>query len=241
MTNQSLTEVAAALTSASLAAVMAGPASSTQPGGAIAALRASSSANQVSSVDDADADVRADRRRAGARKADQHAHRRAVTAPGPVRPGRAEPDAHRDGGECRLARAHTDQARAGGGAAVSAVRAPGARGAVPHSCQPRRGQRAWLLTALAGPGTARAAYAALKARPPGGEQTWTRTNHRGEPVTLLEGPAAAAGAVAAVALSPGVPGPGARGGRASRALARRASVDTTTWRVLATGGGSVVT
>jgi Copper transport outer membrane protein, MctB len=54
-TNQSLTEVATALTSASLAAVMAGPASSTQPGGAIAALRASSSANQVSSVDDADA------------------------------------------------------------------------------------------------------------------------------------------------------------------------------------------
>ncbi len=53
-TNQALTEVAAALSSASRAAVMAGPASSTQPGGAIAALRASDSANQVSSVDDAD-------------------------------------------------------------------------------------------------------------------------------------------------------------------------------------------
>ena len=54
MTNQSLTDVAAAVSSASLAAVMAGPASSTQPGGAIAALRASDSASQVSSVDDAD-------------------------------------------------------------------------------------------------------------------------------------------------------------------------------------------
>jgi hypothetical protein len=53
-TNQSLTDVVAALSSASLAAVMAGPQSSTQPGGAIAALRASDSANQVSSVDDAD-------------------------------------------------------------------------------------------------------------------------------------------------------------------------------------------
>jgi hypothetical protein len=52
--NQSLTEVAAAVNSASLAAVMVGPASSTQPGGAIAALRSSGSANQVSSVDDAD-------------------------------------------------------------------------------------------------------------------------------------------------------------------------------------------
>jgi len=54
MTNQSLTDIAAAVSSASLAAVMAGPQSSTQPGGAIAALRASDNANQVSSVDDAD-------------------------------------------------------------------------------------------------------------------------------------------------------------------------------------------
>ena len=54
LTNQSLTDVAAAVNSASLAAVMAGPQSSTQPGGAIAALRASDSANQISSVDDAD-------------------------------------------------------------------------------------------------------------------------------------------------------------------------------------------
>jgi len=53
-TNQSLTDVAAAVNSTSLAAVMAGPASSTQAGGAIAALRASTSANQVSSVDNAD-------------------------------------------------------------------------------------------------------------------------------------------------------------------------------------------
>jgi Copper transport outer membrane protein, MctB len=54
LTNQSLTDVAAAVSSASLAAVMAGPQSSTQAGGAIAALRASDSANQISSVDDAD-------------------------------------------------------------------------------------------------------------------------------------------------------------------------------------------
>ncbi len=53
-TNQSLTDFAAAVNSASVAAVMAGPASSTQPGGSIAALRASTSANQVSSVDNAD-------------------------------------------------------------------------------------------------------------------------------------------------------------------------------------------
>ncbi len=54
MTNQSLADVAAAVTSASLAAVMAGPQSSAQAGGAIAALRASDNVNQVSSVDDAD-------------------------------------------------------------------------------------------------------------------------------------------------------------------------------------------
>jgi Copper transport outer membrane protein, MctB len=54
MTNQALTDVAAAVSSASLATVMAGPQSSTQPGGSIAALRASDSANQVSTVDDAD-------------------------------------------------------------------------------------------------------------------------------------------------------------------------------------------
>jgi len=54
LTNQSLTDVADAVAAASLAAVMAGPQSSTQPGGAIAALRASDGANQISSVDDAD-------------------------------------------------------------------------------------------------------------------------------------------------------------------------------------------
>jgi hypothetical protein len=54
LTNQSLTDVAAAVATASLAAVMAGPQSSTQVGGAIAALRASDSANRISSVDDAD-------------------------------------------------------------------------------------------------------------------------------------------------------------------------------------------
>lgn len=52
--NQALTAVAAAVSSAGLAAVMAGPASSTQQGGAVAALRASGAAGQVSSVDDAD-------------------------------------------------------------------------------------------------------------------------------------------------------------------------------------------
>jgi outer membrane murein-binding lipoprotein Lpp len=51
--NQALTAVAAALGTASLGTVMAGPASSTEPGGAIAALRGSG-ATQVSSVDDAD-------------------------------------------------------------------------------------------------------------------------------------------------------------------------------------------
>jgi hypothetical protein len=54
LTNQSLTDVAAAVATASLAAVMAGPQSSAQAGGAVAALRASSSASQISSVDDAD-------------------------------------------------------------------------------------------------------------------------------------------------------------------------------------------
>jgi UDP-GlcNAc:undecaprenyl-phosphate GlcNAc-1-phosphate transferase len=88
---------------------------------------------------------------------------------------------------------------------VSAVRAQGAGGPIPARSRPRRGQRAWLLTALAGAGAARAAYAALRARPPRGEQTWARINHRGEPVTLLEGPAVATGAVAAVAIAPGVP------------------------------------
>lgn len=52
--NQALTAVAAAVSSASAATVMAGPASSAQQGGAVAALRASPGAKQVSSVDDAD-------------------------------------------------------------------------------------------------------------------------------------------------------------------------------------------
>jgi Copper transport outer membrane protein, MctB len=52
--NQALIAVAAAMSAVSLAAVMAGPASSTGPGGAIAALRISPSGNKVSSVDDAD-------------------------------------------------------------------------------------------------------------------------------------------------------------------------------------------
>jgi len=52
--NQALTAVASAMNSASVATVMAGPASSAQQGGAIAALRSSSDAKQVSSVDDAD-------------------------------------------------------------------------------------------------------------------------------------------------------------------------------------------
>jgi len=52
--NKTLTALAAAVSSASVATVVAGPASSAQPGGAIAALRSSSSARQVSSVDDAD-------------------------------------------------------------------------------------------------------------------------------------------------------------------------------------------
>jgi Copper transport outer membrane protein, MctB len=52
--NQALTAVATALGSASMAVVMAGPSASADPGGAIAALRGSNSAQQVSSVDDAD-------------------------------------------------------------------------------------------------------------------------------------------------------------------------------------------
>lgn len=52
--NKALTALAAAVGSASMATVMAGPASSAQQGGAIAALRSSSSNSLVSSVDDAD-------------------------------------------------------------------------------------------------------------------------------------------------------------------------------------------
>lgn len=52
--NKALTAVAAAVSSASAATLMAGPASSAQQGGAIAALRTGPSAHRVSSVDDAD-------------------------------------------------------------------------------------------------------------------------------------------------------------------------------------------
>jgi hypothetical protein len=52
--NQTLVAIAAALGASNLATVMAGPATSTQAGGAIAALRGTGSAAKVSSVDDAD-------------------------------------------------------------------------------------------------------------------------------------------------------------------------------------------
>ena len=52
--NQTLTAVAAALSNADLATVMAGPVNSTESGGAVAALRGNGSANKVSSVDGAD-------------------------------------------------------------------------------------------------------------------------------------------------------------------------------------------
>jgi Copper transport outer membrane protein, MctB len=52
--NQALTAVATAVSTGSLATVMAGPASSTEAGGAIAALRGSAAASKVSSVDNAD-------------------------------------------------------------------------------------------------------------------------------------------------------------------------------------------
>ncbi|MGE5290701.1 MAG: copper transporter, partial [Micromonosporaceae bacterium] len=52
--NQTLIAVAAALSEGNLATVMAGPSNSTEPGGAIAALRGSGSGSKVSSVDGAD-------------------------------------------------------------------------------------------------------------------------------------------------------------------------------------------
>ena len=55
--NQALTAVTAALGSGSMGALMAGSSSAAGPGGAITALRGSSSAQQVSSVDDADTPI----------------------------------------------------------------------------------------------------------------------------------------------------------------------------------------
>ena len=199
MTNQSLTDVAAAVSSASLAAVMAGPQSSTQPGGAIAALRASDSANQVSSVDDADlafgqiviAQVLAEQMTSHTPGSYGTGPGASQVAPSPMPTATAVttavPTPTPTKRTCeRGRRGEHHEAQVTGPARLAR----------------RRGR---CCTALVGAAAARAAYAAAKARPPGGEKTWTRTNHRGEPVTLLEGPAVAAGMVAAAAVAPGVP------------------------------------